>query len=106
MPPGNRANSLRHIAESSQNVGDTKEHCPDERLKLLFVCAQMIQRLVRAKTRLCSAAIPFWMSPKSRDLLQRIGVSTHRLGKPILSVVPGTNLMLNRPFESKYLKLK
>jgi predicted RNA polymerase sigma factor len=84
---------LRQIAEEAQSVAATSEHFPDERLKLLFVCAHpaideasrtplmlqtvlgidavriacaflvspaaMSQRLVRSKTKIRAAAIPF-----------------------------------------------
>ena len=84
---------LRQIAEEAQSVAVTQDQFPDERLKLLFVCAHpaidpavrtplmlqtvlgveaariasaflvspvaMSQRLVRAKTKICEAALPF-----------------------------------------------
>src|SRR6516164_4478003 len=35
----NSQEALQHIAEEAQNVANTQYHFPDERLKLLFVCA-------------------------------------------------------------------
>jgi RNA polymerase sigma-70 factor (ECF subfamily) len=35
----NSEEALQQIAEEAQNVADTQDHFPDERLKLLFVCA-------------------------------------------------------------------
>ena len=96
---------LKQIAEEAQTVAETHEHFPDERLKLLFVCAHpaidaaartplmlqtvlgvdaariasaflvspvaMSQRLVRAKNKIRSAAIPFRV-PDAPEWAERV----------------------------------
>jgi RNA polymerase sigma factor (sigma-70 family) len=96
---------LQQIAEEAQNVAEMHEQFPDERLKLLFVCAHpaidpgartplmlqtvlgidaeriasaflvspaaMSQRLVRVKTKIRDAAIPFHV-PESPEWNERV----------------------------------
>lgn len=100
------AEFLRQAADEAESVAAAREHFPDERLKLLFVCAHpaievaartplmlqvvlgvdaariasaflvapaaMGQRLVRAKTKIAAAAIPF-VVPEPPEWGERVG---------------------------------
>src|SRR5260370_7181098 len=101
---------LQQIAEEAQTMATTLDSFPDERLKLLFVCAHpaidvaartplmlqvvlgidaakiasaflvspvaMIQRLVRAKTKIRHAGLPFHF-PHPPQLIDRLSCTLH-----------------------------
>jgi RNA polymerase sigma-70 factor (ECF subfamily) len=148
---------LQQITEEAHTLAETHEHFPDERLKLLFVCAHpaidaaartplmlqtvlgvdaariasaflvspaaMSQRLVRAKTKIRAAAIPFrvpdppeWSERVSFvldaiysayttgwDSLNEVGSTHHALAGEAISI--GRTLIQLMPTEPEALGL-